>query len=143
MDQNMRNDLVRDAIEKLRASCNNAARADLYSHLTKGFFLLAVADVPHGVEVEGTILPQDTPVTVLTASVPDGGTAILAFTDLESLRARISKASHIVMLSRDVLEMVIEQNYDALILNPAGPWAGVPREDILRILAGVSSDVTI
>lgn len=44
------------------------------------------------------------------------------------------------MHSRDLLEVVIDQGYDALVMNAPGSWVGVPREDILRILQGVWSE---
>jgi hypothetical protein len=135
MDQDFRNDQVREAIEKLNAYRNNESRAHLYRQLTEGFLLLAVASIPQAIEMTGTALPEDSSVAALTTSMPEGGTAILAFTDLESLQNRISKTPYIVLRARDVLEMVIDQDYDALVLNPAGPWATVPREDIVGILA--------
>lgn len=88
--------------------------------------------IPQAIEITGTALPEGTSVTVLTTSMPEGGTAMLAFTDLESLQSRTSKTPYVVMQARDVLEMVIDQDYDALVLNPAGPWATLPREDFTQ-----------
>lgn len=84
----MRNDPVRDAIAQLNAKPDDAARIDLYRHLSDGLLLVAVAEVPDGIDVKGTVLQQDTPLSILTTLMPDGGTALLAFTDEESLRAR-------------------------------------------------------
>jgi hypothetical protein len=75
----------------------------------------------------------------LTTSLPSGAEAIVAFTDEESLEARAPGAQNVAMRSLDVLRLVIDGGYDGLIINPAGPWAGVPREDVLRILDGIWS----
>jgi hypothetical protein len=136
----MRNDLVRHAIQRLNITPDNATRNELYSHLSQGFLLVAVGEVPDEIDRNGTVLPEDTALTILTTTMPDGGSAILVFTDIESLQAYASGTSHVVMRSRDVLEVVVDQHFDALILNASGPWAGVPREDVLRILEGVWSE---
>ena len=133
----MRNDPVRDALAQFNAKPDDAARIDFYRHLADGLLLVAVDQVPDGIDVNGTVLQEDTPLSVLTTPMPDGGTALLAFTDVDSLRARIPDTPYVGMHSRDLLEVVIDRGYDALIINAAGPWAGIPREDILRILEGV------
>jgi L-asparaginase/Glu-tRNA(Gln) amidotransferase subunit D len=56
------------------------------------------------------------------------------------LRARTPGNPYVGMHSRDLLQVVVDQGYDALIINAAGSWAGVPREDIVRILEGVWSE---
>jgi SseB protein N-terminal domain len=134
MDQDVRNDQVRERIARLNAYPSNESRTDLDRQLTEGFLLLAVASIPQAIEMTGTPLPGGTSVTVLTTSMPEGDTAMLAFTDLESLQSRTTKTPYVVMQARDVLEMVIDEDYDALVLNPAGPWGTVPREDIVGIL---------
>jgi hypothetical protein len=141
----MRNDPVREAIARLNAKPVNVkpdetARIDFYRHLADGLLLVAVAQVPDGIDVNGTVLQQDTALSILTTLMPDGGTALLAFTDEESLRARTPGNPYVGMHSRDLLQVVVDQEYDALIINAAGPWAGVPREDIVRILEGVWSE---
>src|SRR5205823_3636011 len=103
MDQDFRNDQVREGIERLNAYPNNESRADLYRQLTEGFLLLAVGSIPQAIEMTGTNPPEDTSVSVLTTSMPEGGTAILAFTDLESLQSRTRKTPYVVMRARDVL----------------------------------------
>jgi SseB protein N-terminal domain len=140
MEQNIRNDQVRTAIENLSAPYNTESRAELYRQLTEGFLLLAVANVPSGSETTGAVLEQDTPINVLTTATPEGGTALVAFTDVESLQARMTAVPYLALNSQDVLQLVIQQGHDALVLNPAGPWVMVPREDVSQILAGAWSD---
>jgi hypothetical protein len=130
MVHGFRNDQVLERIAKLNSHPSDASRTDLYTKLTEGSLLLAVANIPEA----STTLNESTSIVALTTSMPDGGTAILAFTDFESLQKRLSNPFYIVLQARDVLEMVIDQGYDGLVLNPAGPWAAVPRRDIEGIL---------
>ena len=95
-----------------------------------------MARLPDEIDLNEAILRTDAPLTILTTSTPDGRTALLAFTDLEALQAHAPDLPYVAMGSRDVLEVVIDQGYDALIVNAAGPWAGLPREDVLQILNG-------
>ena len=135
----MRNDLVREAINRLSAKPDDARRIDLYRKLTDGLLLVVVADLPAELDMRGTPLDKDTNLSMLTTSVPNGGEAIIAFTDIESLQSHAPGARHIAMRSQDLLKLVIDGGYDALIVNPDGPWVGVPRDDIQRILDGVWS----
>jgi hypothetical protein len=36
-----------------------------------------------------------------------------------------------------ILQLVRDAEFTGIIINPAGPWAGVPKQDIERILDGV------
>ena len=135
----MRNDSVRDAIARLNAKPDEATRIDFYRRLIDGLLLVAVIELPDGIDEKGTVLQEDTPLSILTTQMLDGGTGLLAFTDEESLRARARGNAFVGMHSRALLQIVIDQGYEAIIINAAGPWAGVPREDILRILEGVWS----
>src|SRR5207244_246148 len=112
MNESMRNDLVRNSIDQLNATGTDTARADLYRQLTDGFLFVAVAAIPPGIETTGTVLPEDTSVSMLTTMTPDGGTALLAFTDLESLHARVGGAPYMVMNSRQVFELFLYHNND-------------------------------
>jgi SseB protein N-terminal domain len=106
--------------------------------LSQGFLLVAVGEVPGEIDMNGGVLQADVALTILTTTMPDGsGIAILAFTDLESLQTYAPGTAHVAMAASDVLKSVIDQGYEALIINAAGPWAGIPREDVLRILEGV------
>jgi hypothetical protein len=133
----MRNDLVRAAVQQLSLTPDEATQNDFYRNLSQGYLLLAVSEVPVAIETNRGILQEDTSLTILTTTMPNGGTAILAFTDIESVHGYAPGKSHVAMRSPDVLEAVIDEGYDALIVNAAGPWAVVPREDVLRILKEV------
>jgi hypothetical protein len=129
----MRNDALHIAIKELHRNQDHSSRDDFYRCLSQGVLLVAVGKVPD-IEMNGTLLEEDTRISILTTDMPDGGTAILAFTDIESLRAYSPATPHIAMRSVDVLEAVIDNDYDALIVNAAGPWARITREDIPSIL---------
>ena len=84
-----------------------------------------------------TALDVATNIPILTTSLPNGGDALVAFTDIESLEARAPGAKYIGIRSADLLRLIIDGGYDALIINPASPWAAMPRDDVQRILDGV------
>ena len=133
----MNNQCIRDAISRLNELPNDVTRNALYREMTNGVLLLAVAQLPEGFDQNGTLLEKNINVSMLTTSMPEGGEAIVAFTDIDSLQARARGAAYIGMHARDVLEMVIEQNFEAIVLNPTGPWATIPRDDVSRILKGL------
>ena len=135
----MRNDLVKDAIAKLNANPSDKTRIEFYRHLGQGSLLVIVADLPTGIGCGETLLDGDTTVSMLTTSLPNGGDAILAFTDLESMEARVPNPKYLAIGSLNLLQLVIDGGYDGLVLNAAGPWAGIPRDDVRRILDGVWS----
>ena len=131
---------VRDAIVRLNQTPNDAMRAALYREIANnGLLALVVAHVPAGIDPNGTVLERGTDISMLTTTAPDGGEAIVAFTDVDAVRARIPNAQHIAMHAKDILQMVVDNHYAGLVLNPAGPWAAIPREDVSQILDGTLS----
>lgn len=127
-----RNELIRNAVASLSAG-DDVSRATLYKCLLQGVLFLASARALDPA-LNGHALEQDASFSVLTAEMPDGGDGLLAFTDPESVRAYAPNVQPIGMNARDVLATVVDHGYDALIINPAGPWALVPRDDVLTIL---------
>ena len=131
------NDGVRRAVERLDKQPTAEVRLDLYRALKEGMLLLGIAQ-PHPQISPGLqTLPNDVRVSILTSTGVSGEKTLLAFTDVEALRARNPKCPFIGMESRAVLEQVVRGGFAALIINPAGPWAAIPREDIQKILADV------
>jgi hypothetical protein len=128
------------AIATLCRDPTDAHRAALYRALGKGELFLAVA-------VDGAVLaspPSELEhgrtLPVLTTTSPDGKPALLAFTSLEQLHRRLPGApSHACLPSLEALDIVLDQALDGLVLDPDGPWAVVPREDVVRIRLGFSA----
>ncbi len=131
------NPQVRQAIARLNESPCPENRQALYAKIMQGNLLLVVRHPIPGIGSTPVRIDHDIHVDLLTTSSPAGGKALVAFTDLESTSGRPSAAGHPVLIveARTVLEMAVQDNYDGLIVNPNGPWAGIPREDILTILA--------
>lgn len=128
------NDAVRHAVERLNKQPSAEARLDLYRALMQGMLLLGIAQ-PHGQISPGfQTLPNDVSVSILTSTGVNGERTLLAFTDVEALRARNARCPFIGMECRAVLEQVVHGGFSALIINPAGPWAAIPSEDIRKIL---------
>ena len=109
----------------------------LYRSLGQGFLMVAV-DRPPPVDSSGMV-EHDAPIKMLSSSSPAGGLALLAFTDpAEALKRVGSRADVgvIALASQDVLKHALKSNNDGVVINPAGPWAYVPRSVLTQILAG-------
>jgi hypothetical protein len=122
------------AIATLCRDPTDAHRAALYRALGTGelFLAVAVAGAVHASPPSG--LEQGRTLPVLTTTAPDGKPALLAFTSLEQLHRRLPDApGHARLPSLEALDIVLDQALDGLVLDPDGPWAVVPREDVVRI----------
>jgi hypothetical protein len=108
----------------------------LYGELCTNDRLLFLAgpQIPKEWAAGPVTLQQATTITLLTSSAPNGGEALLGFTSHEEVMRRNPSLGSFAMHSRAVLELVITAGLDALVLNPGGPWAAVPRNDIQTIL---------
>jgi len=127
---------VVDAIAELSRNPTNQYRIALYRALNAGQLFLGAAEMPaEWSHRESVTLDKATTVSLLTSSAPNG-TALLAFTNHTEVSRRNPGLGSFAMESRSVLQLVIDQGFSALVLNPQGPWAGVPKEDIQRILEG-------
>lgn len=110
----------------------------LYRALTEGFLILAAQEIPAEIGQGGPVtLETNVSVQLRITEAPNGGWALLAFTDMSGLANRHAGDKGICMSCRDVLARVIEGGFEGIIINPAGPWAGVPREDVEKILQGI------
>jgi hypothetical protein len=129
---------IESAIAKLCEAPSQSSRLALYRTLGSGSLYIATGAPPGGWPAPQVELMKDTSMPVHTTTAPDGGPAVMAFTTLDHLRRRSPHASgHARMSVSEVLDMVLNGPYDALVLNPAGPWAAVPREDVEKIRKGV------
>ena len=126
---------IADAIAALSAAPSECNRQALYRVLLRGKLFLATGGLPsEWAESDSITLDRATDIPTLTSSAPDGTKALLAFTDREQVRRRNADASSFAMESRAVLELVVSGAFGALIVNPNGPWAAIPRADIERLL---------
>jgi hypothetical protein len=131
------NPQVRQAIAKLNESPCPEYRQALYAAIMQGNLLLIARQPIQGIGSTPVRIDHDIHADFLKTSSPAGGTALVAFTDLESTSGRPSAAGHPVLIveARTVLEMAVRGTDGGLILNPNGPWAVIPREDVVKILA--------
>lgn len=125
------------AIATLWREPSDAHRAALYRALGEGELLLAVAGSTVALAAPSSTLEQDATLPVLTTTSPDGKPALVAFTSLAQLQRRMPNApGHTRVSAVEALEIVMDQALDGLVLDPDGPWAAVPPEDVARIRAG-------
>ncbi|MEO1084775.1 MAG: SseB family protein [Acidobacteriota bacterium] len=129
-----RNDSVKAAIAQMNQTPSDALRIQFYEALLEdGLLLVPVKKLPPGVGPGFNALEGDVSLSVLTTSSPSGGEAMMAFTDAESLEARAPDATYVGLQVSDVFGLVLQGGYDGMILNAAGPWAGIPRADIAQM----------
>ena len=123
-----------DAVELLSTDPSARSRSAFYDSLKTGQLFIASRGVPQSWEEGPLTLQQAAAIPVLTTSSPDGGEALLAFTSHAEALRRATTVLTFSMEAKDVLYLVLENNLSGLIVNPAGPWAGVPTADIHAIL---------
>lgn len=123
-----------EAIALLSADSSAHSRNTFYDTLKTGLLFIAVHDVPQSWEEGPLTLQQAVAVSVLTTPSPDGGEALLAFTSHAEALRRTPTVCTFSMKAMDVLHLVLVNNLSGLVVNPAGPWAGVPTADIHAIL---------
>jgi hypothetical protein len=132
----MENPEVFDAIARLNETVSDQNRVALYRSLKGGWLNLIGHDIPKEWGTRARSLQEAKQVRLLTSPAPGGGQAVLAFTSISEACRRGDAAGIFAMESMAVLQLVAEQNFAGLILNAVGPWAGIPRHDVERILAG-------
>ncbi|WP_303747913.1 SseB family protein [Stenotrophomonas pigmentata] len=123
-----------DAVELLSMDPSARSRNAFYDSLKTAQLFIASRDVSQSWEEGPLTLQQAAAIPVLTTSSPDGGEALLAFTSHAEALRRTPTVCTFSMEAKDVLYLVLENNLSGLIVNPAGPWAGVPTADIHAIL---------
>lgn len=127
---------IRQAVEQVSAHPSEQTRRALYRRLSNETLLVAVHSLPENLGPLPQTLTHEMQVTMLTSTGPEGGTVLLVFTDEAALNQRAPGMPYLGLSARTALDLVLRNNYAGLIINPAGPWAGVPRADVQRIVAG-------
>lgn len=125
---------VATAIAALADDPSPANRVRLYRALKGGWLFLAARSVPPEWTKGPVTLAQAATISVLTSTSPNQGKALLAFTSRAAVSRRNKDAGSFAMASREVLQLMIRDGYSALVIDPGGPWAGVPKEDVEKIL---------
>lgn len=127
-NRKLKNSEVENAIEKLNYNSSNENRMNFYYSIRNAKLVIAVLSNVSNT----TVLQEDISAKILTAAGPEGGTVILAFTSIEKLNKRKLGSNYIILKFSEIVEMVLRYNHDGLIINPNGPWAGIPKEDIIK-----------
>lgn len=123
------------AIANLSRSPTAENRGLLYQSLKTGFLHLAAESIPAEWGDGPVTLSNATQIPTLTSDAPGGGKALLAFTSRAAVVQRSPGSASFAMESLVVLELVLSEDYDALVIDPQGPWAAVPRADVAGILS--------
>lgn len=132
------NPALRKAIADLVEDPSPEKRAALYHCLTNGPLLIAVREIPDSLSEGFQILSEGITIDFLTSEGDEGDSpVILTFTDQDALNARVPGSPFLALDPETVLNWVLEEGYSGIIINPDGPWAGIPRDDIEDLL-GIS-----
>ena len=135
MGQFTPNDQVKKLIIKISENPNpDLLRKELYKVISGGHLLQAVDRAP-AADSSGTITEQ-TKVRVLTTTGENGETYMHAFTHIDDAQKRLrdSGSGIIARDSIDLLRSVLQENYDGILLNGAGPWIIISSQDIQGIV---------
>ncbi len=114
-------------------------RRELYALLLQSVLLLPTpVSVVEGMQGYWELLPADASMRLLTAQSSSGEPLLIAFTDIEALRAwRPEGVPYFLMRASDLLMLAARNNMPALILNPAGPISSqIARWEIERLSHG-------
>lgn len=85
-----------------------------------GQLLYAVKQAPDGVQVR-------------TSTSPDGQTFALAFTSAAEVMVRGSSDSWVAIDISRVVSDALGEGFSGLVINPAGPWIELNRDDLLQV----------
>jgi hypothetical protein len=119
---------VENAIEKLNTYASSENRINFYHSVRNAKLVLAVLSNIK----DTTVLKEDADIKLLTSNSPEDGIVLLVFTSIEKLKMRKPEANYIILKFDEIVEIILRHNYDGLIINPSGAWAGIPKGDIIK-----------
>lgn len=121
-------------VEAIAMAPNEPTRKRFYNAFLKSNLLMAFLEAPEEIAVdeEGRTV-EGVPAKLLTATGPNGqGQVMVAFSDMEALLARNQDVVALtVVAAADIVQQVMAtDDFDGVIVNPAGPWAGLSRKEV-------------
>jgi hypothetical protein len=125
---------LRTALATLIEARNGKTVAAFDEALSGAILLLGVREVPSSVAPGANVMEEDTDVAILESATPSGARVLFAFTNPDEVQARNPDVGIIGRPSRDVLQMVIDGEYDLLAIDPAGIVLELSRSEVARIL---------
>ncbi|MGV8894962.1 MAG: SseB family protein [Rhodoglobus sp.] len=113
-----RNDAVKTALDTDGPTWMKTAVIDALSK--GGTLLYAVNETPDGVQVR-------------TSTNPDGQHVALAFTSAAEVVVRSTSDSWTAIDVSRIVSDALGENFSGLVINPAGPWVELGRDDLLQV----------
>lgn len=99
-----------------------------------GLLLGAVRELPPGIGPDAVALAQDTQAAFLTTVAEDGRRFLFGFTDPAAVRAYKPDAAWLGMRAGDFLQTALRMGLDGVVLNPAGPYFVLEKDDLVKLL---------
>lgn len=125
----------RPAAALLRAMHGIAERDDAQSREALYRAMLAATFLVPTAEAGGSDAAGGPSLGVVAARGESGEAALLAFTDRESMRAWRDGAAFVEMAAADLFRVALANQFEALLINVAGPLGGGLSSDEMRFLA--------
>jgi hypothetical protein len=122
------------AIEALTERRTAQTQAAFEKALSEAILLLGVRELPSGLGPGANVLEDDVEVAVLESATPSGSRVLFAFTSPEEVHARNREVGIMGRPSRDILQMVLDDGYDLLAIDPAGIVLELTRADVASLL---------
>ncbi|MFZ5892837.1 MAG: SseB family protein [Myxococcota bacterium] len=105
------------------------SRAALLQHLGDSALFVAIRE-PVALDVdESGVLRSTANLAVLTGSGPNAP-VLLGFTSERQVRRRKADAHPLLLPVKTICELVVQQNYNGLVINPEDKWVFVSREEL-------------
>jgi hypothetical protein len=130
----IRNDDLVELLERLQD--DPQLRDDIYAGLLDRDLVIGSRE-PMGSPGQWTVIEEETPITLLTIAGPSDEPALPVFTDAAALYARNDEAFPIGMPAAQLFAMVLEDEYEGIVLNPAANWMFIPREHVETLAEGL------
>lgn len=120
----IRNDAVKTALDTEGPTWMKNAVIDALS--VGGQLLYAVNETPNGMEVR-------------TSTNPAGQAVALAFTSAAEVVVRSTSDAWAAIDVSRIVSDALGENFSGLVINPAGPWIELGRDDLLQVQSRLAS----
>jgi hypothetical protein len=124
---------IKAALRALNQTGDVREKSLFYHAIVAGELYLAVARTE---QHDGSDVAVS--VDVMAVTGPDGAPAVVAYAELPDEAERIPGMHYLLKSGLEVLQLVVDGGFGGLIVDPQGPWAGVPRQDAANLLLNLT-----
>jgi hypothetical protein len=125
---------LRAAIERLATQPGAENRALVHSSLLAGPLLVALRELPRDLGPDPEAVARELPVEFVTHAGPGGQRVLAGFSDPEAVAARAPAGVWLSVEPATLLDWVAQEGLAGLLLNPQGPSAFIPLDEVRALL---------